>query len=78
VLVHDASLLPGELAAEASFGHAAADYAVGLAERACARQVLLFHHRPDRTDDELDELGRRLAMARPPVTVAAEQEIIDL
>ena len=31
VLVHDASLLPEELAAEASFGHAAADYAVGLA-----------------------------------------------
>ena len=78
VLVHDASLLPGELAAEASFGHAAADYAVGLAARARARQVLLFHHRPDRTDDELDELGRRLAGAPVPVTVAAEQEILEL
>ncbi len=78
MLVHDASLLPAELAAEASFGHAAADYAVGLAERAGARHVLLFHHRPDRTDDELDQLGRRLAGSRVPVTVAAEQGILDL
>jgi phosphoribosyl 1,2-cyclic phosphodiesterase len=70
VLVHDASLLPEELAAEASFGHAAADYAVGLAAAAGARRAVLFHHRPDRTDDELDELGRRLARAPVPVTVA--------
>jgi hypothetical protein len=40
--------------------------------------VLLFHHRPDRTDDELDELGRRLAGSPVPVTVAAEQEILEL
>ena len=78
VLLHDASLLPGELAAEASFGHAAADYAVGLAERAGARQVMLFHHRPDRTDDQLDALGLRLAGARVPVAVAAEQGILEL
>ena len=34
LLIHDAFLLPEEVAAEASFGHAAADYAVGLGERA--------------------------------------------
>jgi ribonuclease BN (tRNA processing enzyme) len=78
VLVHDASLLPSELAAQASFGHAAADYAVGLAARAGARQVMLFHHAPQRTDDELDELGRRLAGSRAPVIVAAEQGILSL
>jgi len=73
VLVHDASLLPAELAAEASFGHSAADYAVGLAAAAGARRVVLFHHRPDRTDDEFDELGGRLARSGVPVTVAAEK-----
>jgi ribonuclease BN (tRNA processing enzyme) len=78
VLLHDASLLPGELAEQASFGHAAADYAVGLAERAGARQVLLFHHGPDRTDDELDALGLRLAGRRVPVAVAAERGILEL
>ncbi len=78
VLVHDASLLPGELAAEASFGHAAADYAVGLAAAAGAGRAVLFHHKPDRTDDELDALGGRLAQAPVPVTVAAEGWILSL
>ena len=78
VLIHDASLLAGELAAQASFGHAAAEYAAGLAGAAAARSAVLFHHRPDRTDDELDELGRRLAGGPVPVTVAAQQEILAL
>jgi ribonuclease BN (tRNA processing enzyme) len=78
VLVHDASLLPDELPAEASFGHAAADYAVGLAAAAGAGRALLFHHRPDRTDDELDRLGRRLAGGQVPVTVAADKGILGL
>jgi phosphoribosyl 1,2-cyclic phosphodiesterase len=78
VLVHDASLLPEEVAAQASFGHAAADYAVGLAVAAGARRAVLFHHRPDRTDAELDALGGRLARAAVPVTVAADQGILEL
>jgi hypothetical protein len=36
-LIHDAHLFPEEVAAQASFGHAAADYAVGLGRRAGAR-----------------------------------------
>jgi phosphoribosyl 1,2-cyclic phosphodiesterase len=79
VLIHDSFLLPGEVAAEAQFGHAAADYAVGLAQRAGARRVILAHHKPDRTDDALDLLAARFrANPRVTVTVAVEGEIIDL
>jgi phosphoribosyl 1,2-cyclic phosphodiesterase len=78
VLIHDAHLLASEVAAEASFGHAAADYAVGLAAAAGARQVVLTHHKPDRTDAALDELGRRFAQAPVDVMVAAEGGILDL
>jgi phosphoribosyl 1,2-cyclic phosphodiesterase len=78
VLVHDAQLLPQELTAEAHFGHAAADYAVALAERANARAVALFHHRLDRTDDELDALAARLAGRSPAVSVASEGVVLDL
>ena len=67
-----------ELAAQAAFGHAAADYAVGLARHAGARQVVLFHHQPDRTDDALDQVGRRFATSPVPVTVAAEETTLDL
>ena len=76
LLIHDSYLLPDEVAAEASFGHAAADYAVGLAWRAGARRVLFFHHKPGRTDDALDLLAGRFS-ANPRVTVAAEGQIID-
>ena len=77
LLIHDSFLRPDEVAAEASFGHAAADYAVGLARRSGARRVLLAHHKPDRTDDALDELAARFR-ATPQVTVAAEGHIITL
>jgi phosphoribosyl 1,2-cyclic phosphodiesterase len=52
------------------------DYAVALAERAGARQVVLFHHRPDRTDDALDQVARRFAASPVPVLVAAEGETL--
>jgi len=84
LLIHDAFLLPAEVAAEASFGHATADYAVGLGQRAGARRVMLFHHKPGRTDAELDQLAARLAAGgggradQPDVIVAAEGEILEL
>jgi ribonuclease BN (tRNA processing enzyme) len=78
VLIHDAFLLPEEVPTQARFGHAAADYAVGLAAMAGARRVVLFHHRPDRTDTELDKLAGRLADAPVPVVVAAEREVLTL
>jgi len=77
LLIHDAFLLPEEVAAQASFGHAAADYAVALAQRAGARRVLLAHHKPDRTDAALDQLAARFRPV-PGVTLAAESQLIDL
>jgi ribonuclease BN (tRNA processing enzyme) len=79
VLLHDAQLFPEELAAEADFGHAVADYSVELARRAGTRSVLLFHHRYDRTDDALDGLARRLGGgSEPEVSVAAEGTVLEL
>jgi len=77
LLIHDSFLLPEEVAAQASFGHPAADYAVRLGRRARARRVLLAHHKPDRTDDALDALAARFHLD-PHVTVAAQGQVIDL
>lgn len=77
-LVHDAQLLtPEELASEGRFGHAFCDYAVQLGRRAETRTVVLFHHRPDRTDDALDELARRYEGTRG-VTPATQDAILRL
>ncbi len=78
LLLHDAFWLPEEFAADASFGHAAVDYAIGLGQRARARRVLLAHHKPDRADDALDRLARRVAGGPVSVTVAAEGEMFEL
>jgi phosphoribosyl 1,2-cyclic phosphodiesterase len=78
VVIHDAQLLPEELAAQAAFGHAAADYSVALARRAGARKVVLFHHQPDRTDDALDQLAQRFADSTVPVMVAAEETTLQV
>ena len=61
VLVHDSHLHgEGELARESFLGHACAEYSAALGRLAGARSVVLFHHHPERTDDQLDELCRRL------------------
>jgi len=78
LLIHDAQLTAEEVPAEAAWGHAAAEYAVGLAARAGARRVALFHHKPSRTDEQLDAIGRRFAAGPLPVLVAAEGLSVEL
>jgi phosphoribosyl 1,2-cyclic phosphodiesterase len=80
MLVHDSQLLtPEELATEGRFGHAAAEYAVELGRHAGARQVLLAHHRPDRSDERLDELARHFAnTSGVDVIVAAQDAVLQL
>jgi ribonuclease BN (tRNA processing enzyme) len=78
LLIHDAQLTAEEVPAEAAWGHAAAEYAIGLAARAGARRVALFHHKPSRTDAQLDAIGRRFAAGPLPVLVAAEGLTVEL
>ena len=78
LLIHDSFLLSDEVAAQASFGHAAVDYAVGLGERAGARRVVLAHHKPDRTDEALDLLADRFRAGAADVLVAAEGRVLEL
>jgi len=77
VLVHDAQLVIEELEREAWLGHAAGEYAVELGRRCGAKQVVLFHHRPDRTDEALDAIVQRFTPP-PQVTVAAQSLVLEL
>ena len=61
LLLHDAQLVPAELPAKAHFGHSTAGYAAELARRADVGRLLLFHHDPWRTDDEVDAIVRGLS-----------------
>jgi len=76
VLVHDSQLVAEELANEAWFGHAAVEYAAGLARAAGARHTALFHYKPDRSDDAMDEIARRFT--GQPVTASTQSLVLDL
>ncbi len=76
-LIHDAQLVGEELAAEAWFGHAASEYAVALARHAGAQRVVLFHHKPDRTDDALDEIALRFE-DDTAVLLATQSTVLEL
>ncbi len=71
VLIHDGQYLGAELAERAGYGHTAAEYAMGLAEKAGCRRLVLFHHDPHRTDGDIDEI---VAGATTSVTVEAARE----
>lgn len=78
VLLHDAQYTDEEFAERAHFGHSTVAYAVGLATIGEVGQLVLFHHDPPRTDDEIDRLVAGLADAAVSVTAAAEGDVLDL
>jgi ribonuclease BN (tRNA processing enzyme) len=78
LLIHDAQHTAEELPSRVGWGHSAADYPVRLAELAGAKAVLLFHHDPIRTDEEVDAIVATFADAAVPVTAACEGSAIEL
>jgi ribonuclease BN (tRNA processing enzyme) len=78
LLIHDSQYLDEELAARAHFGHSAASYPVALAEAASVPRVLLFHHDPQRTDDQIDALVAHYQGRSVGVDAARQGTVIDL
>jgi len=74
LLFHDAQYTAEELPGRATFGHSAAGYAAGLGAASGAARVVLYHHDPGRTDDEVDALTAAVAAAAEvPVEAAVER-----
>ena len=59
VLVHDTMYTSAEYESFVGWGHSTYADAVELALEAGVEQLVLFHHKPDRTDDEVDDAVRR-------------------
>ena len=78
LLIHDAQYTAAELPSRAAFGHAAAEYARRLAEHCGVPRLLLFHHDPDRTDDQVDAIVAGLRCPDLLVEAAADGMVVDL
>jgi phosphoribosyl 1,2-cyclic phosphodiesterase len=56
LLIHDAQYTDAEWDQKSHWGHCTTDFAVAVAAQARARRLVLFHHDPARSDDEVDRL----------------------
>jgi hypothetical protein len=85
LLLHDCQYTDEEYSERIGWGHSRVSDALLFARRSEAEQVLLFHHDPLHTDDELDLLHRRagerwLGFGRPAgeLAMAVEGSEIEL
>ena len=58
LLIHDSQYTVAEFARKATWGHCTLEYALWLAGHAGVRRLAMFHHDPNRTDDQLDDIAR--------------------
>jgi phosphoribosyl 1,2-cyclic phosphodiesterase len=58
VLIHDAQYLKDDMPHKHGWGHSLVHQVCDLAMAARARHLVLYHHDPDRTDDELDSIQK--------------------
>jgi phosphoribosyl 1,2-cyclic phosphodiesterase len=56
LVIHDAQYTPDEFAKKSDWGHCTIDYALLVAQEAGAHRLVLFHHDPAHSDDEMDRL----------------------
>jgi len=77
-LIHDAQYLPQDMPLKHGWGHSVLHQVLQLAAEAEVKNLVLFHHDPDRTDDQVDDIQNKarswLAEHAPKVQCAAAHE----
>ncbi len=57
LVVYDAQYTAEEYKDRVGWGHTPIEYAIEAANRAGVKKLALFHHDPDRTDDQIEEMA---------------------
>jgi len=79
LVIYDTQFTPAEYASKPHWGHSCPEDAIEIAEAAGAKSVALFHHAPERTDDELDKILDECAgKTRLSLVAAAESLEVEL
>jgi phosphoribosyl 1,2-cyclic phosphodiesterase len=77
-VIYDAMFTDAEYEAKAGWGHSTWQEGIKLMQAAGAKTLVLFHHAPRRTDDQLDVIAAQAAIVRPGTIVAHEGMVITL
>ena len=79
VVVFDTMFSFDEYLEKMTWGHSYPEYALALCEAAKVEHLVLFHHAPDASDEDLDALAEKWAdQVGPRVTLAKEGQVVDL
>lgn len=79
LLVHDTQYTQAEfMPAKLGWGHSTFEHALATAARAGVKRLALFHHDPDRDDDQLDKLAARYGGLRDGVEVFCAREGLEV
>ncbi|HEY6249104.1 MAG TPA: MBL fold metallo-hydrolase, partial [Candidatus Angelobacter sp.] len=72
VLIYDAQYLPEEYDAKRGWGHSHWREAVNIVMESGAKELVLFHHDPDHSDDCIDKVVSQARECYPKVRAASE------
>lgn len=75
-VIYDASFSNAEYETKVGWGHSTWEEGIRLVEAAHARTLVIFHHIPWRSDDQLDELAAEADRMRPGTLVAHEGMVL--
>ncbi len=78
VVLHDAQFRERERAVADHYGHSTVRDAVDVAVEAEAGRLVLVHHSPMRTDDDLDAILDEVPGSPLPLDVAREGDVLDV
>jgi ribonuclease BN (tRNA processing enzyme) len=82
LLVHDSQYTEAEMKSRIGWGHSSCEYAIAAANRAGVKRLALFHHDPDRTDQQIDEMAATYCepgrYGATEVLFATEGQVIEL
>ncbi|MDR2258754.1 MAG: MBL fold metallo-hydrolase [Treponema sp.] len=82
VLIHDTQYTAAEYKAHLGWGHSSYEYAINSAHKARVKKLVLFHHDPNRTDEQLEQLEKEyrakvLGKTRMEVMMAREGLVVE-
>ena len=78
LVIYDTMFTPEEYRRQPHWGHSCPDDAIDICKAAGAKQLVLFHHSPERSDDELDSILSHYRHVAPKLDIAAAAEGVEL